>query len=395
MKRTLMMIIASALIGGCGAKVQQDETLIRPKTETVINYTDGIEDKEIIEFVYEKPDDRFWIKAVYKDTTGKQLRICQRELDAVTRLPIKEYIIDELGEIDEYNVLAYDADSKLLTKKQVYNKEIAPKNLTSELTYKYQNGVLISSTITTYSLEPDYRNADGNNITQYIEFKYLPNAESRGRGNVETFYRIANRKMYCTKEFIERFELKNSTPGDIYLTEETKFDTKGYPESYTSTDPTAGDEHRFSKEFYTVKVDDKGRITELTPYANEKRDSVAKDALMWKFIYNSDGKIAKVDEIMLNEANHKYELQHGREQFTWFDIAAKQPELADASVTSEHFCQHRKVYSKNQVNIEKFTKAEKITVTKVASMDGGFPTQELPGIVTRKSIMQFEEIKKK
>ena len=249
--------------------------------------------------------------------------------------------------------------------------------------------------MTTYSLEPDYKNADGNNITQYIEFKYLLNAESRGRGNVETFYRIANRKMYCTKEFIERFELKNSKPGDVYLTEETKFDTNGYPESYTSTDPTAGDEHRFSKEFYTVKVDDKGRITELTPYANEKRDSVAKDALMWKFIYNSDGKIAKVDEIMLNEANHKYELQHGREQFTWFDLAAKQPELADASVTSEHFCQHRKVYSKNQVNIEKFTKAEKITVTKVASMDGEFPTEEMPGTVTRKSIMQFEEIKKK
>lgn len=395
MKRKLIMIMASALIAGCGAKVQQDETLIRPKTETVINYTDGIEDKEIIEYRYEKPDDRFWSQAIHKDSTGKQFLLVRRVLDPKTRMPVTEYSADELGATDYIYEFEYSPATCLLLKKTEYSNKNTIENKSAETTYIYKDGVLYSSNVITYSTDTNYINVNGTKVTDDITVRYMPFTTQRGRGAVESFYRVEKHIKYATQEFIERFELKDIKPGDIYLTEETKFDAKGYPESYTSTDPTAGDEHRFSKEFYTVKVDEKGRITELTPYANEKRDSVAKDALMWKFVYNTDGKITKVDEIMLNEVNNKYELQHGRDQFTWFDIAAKQPELADASVTSEHFCQHRKVYSKNQVNIEKFTKAEKITVTKVASMEGGFPTTEMPGTITRRSIVKFETIKNK
>ena len=310
-------------------------------------------------------------------------------------MPIQEYAVDELGETDYIYELEYAPDTYLLLKKVEYNnRTIALENKSAEYSYTYKDGVLITSTTVTYSTDSNYINVDNSKVTDEITIRYLPSAAQRSQGTIETFNRVEKHRKYATPQLIEQWELKNIKSGDIYYTEETKFDTKGFPIEYISTDPTAGDDHRFSREYYVVKSDDKGRIAELTPYSNEKRDSLGKDALMWKFSYDNDGRIKQVNEFMLNVENNKFDLTHGREDYTWYAVAPSQLELSTAGVISEHFCQHRKVYSKTATIIEKFNKAEKITITKVASMEGGFPTQALPGTVTRKSVVKFETVQK-
>lgn len=394
MKRALLVLASALLIGSCNSKPKQESELIRPSHETIINYSGNSEDRETIEYIYGKPTDRFWIKAIHKDNTGKQFLVTKRQLDPKTRMPIKEFAVDELGETDYIYKVEYAPGTCLLLKKVEYKKTIAPENKSAENLYTYKDGVLVSSTTISYSTDANYKNADGTKVIDEMTVRYLPLSAQRGQGTVEAFYRVEKHIKYATQELIEQWELKNIKPGDIFYTEKTKFNPSGIPIEYESTDPSAGADHRFSKEFYVVKMDGKGRIAELIPYSNEKRDSLGKDALMWKFSYDNSGKIKQINEFMLNEKNNQFDLTHGREDYTWYAVAPNQLELSTAGVISEHFCQHRKVYSKNATIIEKFTKAEKITITKVASMDGGFPTQELPGTVTRKSIVKFETVKK-
>lgn len=396
MKQALLVLAIAFLFGACSSKQKENIEIIRPTHETITNYSDNSEDRETIDYVYEKTTDRFWIKAIHKDSTGKQFSVVNRTLDPKTRMPIQEYAVDELGETDYIYELEYAPATCLLLKKVEYNnRTIALENKSAEYSYTYKDGVLISCITITYSNDSLYKNVDGTKVTDEITVRFLPSAAQRIQGTIETFSRIENHKKYATQELIDQWELKNIKPGDIYYTEKTLFDTKGYPVSYESNDPTAGTDHRFSREYYVTKFDDKGRIAELTPYSNEKRDSLGKDALMWKFSYDNAGRIKQVDEFMLNEKNNKFDLQHGRENYTWIVSASNQFELNSATTISEHFCQHRKVYSKNATIIEKFNNIEKVTITKVASMEGGFPTQELPATVTRKSVVKFETTKNK
>ena len=48
MKQTLFVLAIALLIGGCGSKQKSDNEIIRPSQETVINYSDGSEDRETI-----------------------------------------------------------------------------------------------------------------------------------------------------------------------------------------------------------------------------------------------------------------------------------------------------------------------------------------------------------
>ena len=393
-----MAIASIAFIMACGkSDVQHADNIeaIRPISDTVLTYSQegAAPEIEIVEYQYEKPEDLFWSKAIYKNADGTAGRSIVRELDPATRLPIKEYSVDEFGETDYYHVLKYEANTNLLTQKEVYAKSVAPENKTEEFLYTYQDGVLITQTKREFSTDKSYKNVDGNNIVSEYTQRYLPNMKYRNKGLIETFARTEKSKMYCTAEMIKDYEIKGAKPGDIYYTEETVFDQNGYPVTYNSTDPSAGEEHRFSKEYYEVKLDEKGRITELIPYKNKEKDSIAKNALMWKFFYNNDGTIEKVEEFMKNDKTGKYKLIHGRDRYQYFNPVPAMPFLSDASNINEHFCQHRQVYSKTETIIEKYDNKEKIVIYKTASMDGGFPDKELPGQMSKKVITKFEKVK--
>jgi len=229
-------------------------------------------------------------------------------------------------------------------------------------------------------------------LTEETIFRYLPNKNYRNKGNILTFSRIEKRIIYCTQEMIDHYELNESKVGDIYFTEKTIFDKNSNPISYTSTDPSAGDEHRYSNEYYDAKLDSKGRLSELIPYATPEKDSISKDALMWKFFYNSDGTLEKEEEYMHNDKTNKFDLIHGRDQYTYYNIIPELPYLSEEAFVSEHFCQHRQVYTKLEKIIEKFDKNSRIVIYKTASMDGGFPKDNLEGKISRKIITKFEKV---
>lgn len=394
LKIVLTTFCAMAMIA-CGKEATASSNeVVRPKIETVVKFTEQGENKTTTEYIYDKPSDRFWIKAIVKDGNGKAVKSINRELDPETRMPVKEYTIDEMGEIDEIIVLEYDVKTALPLKKLIYKEEVKPENLLEEVSNTYINGVLDRQTYVAHELD-GYKNVDGSNITYDITIRFMPSAETRGRGEIEPFYKIESRKVYLTDKLIKRMEMENAKAGDIYFTEKTTFDELGYPKEYTSTDPNAGTEHRYSKEYYVVKTDKSKRLLELTPYANPERDSIAKDALMWKFEYDKTGKNSVVTEIMLNEANGKFDLIHGRYRYKWLNPIPGQLELYDAEIKNEGFCQHRKVYSMQVNEIEKFDTKEKITVSRTAEMQGGFPKEELPGKVTKRTTLKFETIKLK
>src|SRR5574344_517254 len=109
----------------CGKEATASSNeVVRPKIETVVKFTEQGENKTTTEYIYDKPSDRLWIKAIVKDGNGKAVKSINRELDPETRMPVKEYTIDEMGEIDEIIVFEYDATTALPLKKLTYKEEV-------------------------------------------------------------------------------------------------------------------------------------------------------------------------------------------------------------------------------------------------------------------------------
>lgn len=400
MKKFIYILIAISCIFSCTQKEKSPATnsinAIRPIMDTIITYSDfnNEVETEIVEYKYDFPDDIFWTNAIYKDLDGNEIRSIVRVLDSATRLPFKEYPVDEFGETDYFTIYKYDPNSFLLLSEKEYDKSISPENLSREVIYQYDDNKLINKTKIFYSTDKNYKNVDNNKIIEKSILKFLPNKKLRNAGNIETFYRIEKRTLYCTEDIIKDYELTDARVGDIFFTESTKFDKNDNPISYTSNDPSAGSEHRYSAEYYDVKLDKEGRISELIPYANENKDSIAKDALMWKFFYK-DNLIEKVEEYMHNEITNKFDLIHGRDVYSYYNIIPELAFLSEESYVSEHFCQHRQVYSKYEKIIKSFDLNKRVVVYKSASMEGGFPKNELKGTVNKKVVTIFESISKK
>lgn len=335
---------------------QEDNKFVVITEEVIEKYDSVLTDTEYIHYEYANEGDFFWQKKVVKDTAGAVIKTIEREFDE-QGLPVREVVTDELGTQIDKAVLQYDPVTKQLVKRDEYEGEITDANKVRTIIYHYDDeGYLIKEEIKDYADADDFENVNGTKVEEHYVLRFLPQKQSRPKGLHETVYMIEKRIAYVTPELKEDMGGEVGDVGEIYLESKTMFDENGLPLTYESTH---GDDHDASLEFYDVEKDEAGRIVSITSYLNESLDSASFANNKWIFEYTDDGMFKGYEEYKYNDSTEVFDLFHDARSFDWrnMDMPLKYNFTLGAEC-NEHFCWHRKRYSKNIETIEKFGDGE-------------------------------------
>ncbi len=355
--------------------IQEPDEFIVITEEVIETYDSSLVDTEFIYYEYANEGDYFWQKKVIKDTAGVVIKSIEREFDDIG-LPIQEVVTDEIGTTIDKSVLKYDPETMQLLQKDDYEGEIAEEDRIRTVIYHYDDdGYLISEEVKIYSDDPEFKNVNGNNITDHYILRFLPLKENRPKGLHETIYMVEKRVMYVTPELKEQEGDEIADIGQVYLESKTVFDENGLPVKFEST---YGDDHDASLEFFKVEKDEQGRIASITGYLNEAMDSSAFANDKWIFDYDEEGLIKSYEEYKYNDSTDVFNLFHDAQSFVWheMDIPLKY-EFLIASGTHEHYCWHRNRYVKNIEQVEKFDDGEIVIVQYSYANEQDIPTREV------------------
>ena len=350
--------------------------------------------KEIIDYVYDKPEDIFWEKAIYKDSAGTIKKTIDREFDN-DRFPIKE-TITEGGTITEISEIKYSHTNYELLSLVAYNRSINESSKLRSKKYIYDNeGYLISQEVTIFSSNPNFKNVDGNNIVQSYTLRFFPKTTSKPKGNQIITYFIEKNKEYFDGSISENSkEQPKYKIGDISQLEETQFDEEGIPTHYKAIRPSEPDKP--TEEWYKPEKDGLGNIVSLTSFPDSTFETNNEKSIEINLEYDDQGIISKIEEFKFNPETKKFDIFHDLKSFIWNDPMIKSVHnYIEASYKNEHKCYHKKVYTINETRIEKFSDGEKI----VTKFSASYPNDRIPQNpepkLKRKSIIKYQKIEKK
>jgi hypothetical protein len=251
-------------------------------------------------------------------------------------MPIAEFV-EELGEITESYKVIYSAINGELLLKEEYEGNFN-KNKIKSTKNDYQNGVLSSRTVATYSDNNKFKNKQGNNAKNIYKMRFFPSTSTRPQGNFESDFYFDYRL-----EFDDNSNSSNF--GKAVFEEKTEFDTKGFPVYHSTSEP--GCAHEGNKEWFNYKLDTKGRIIELKAYDNLARTQRSQHSSLITYNYDKNGLIKSITDKKYSSEDKDYTKFHDLQVFEWlFD---KNSYCYDYNFTNEHYCftgQRHSLYQK-------------------------------------------------
>ncbi|MFC2131334.1 hypothetical protein ACFLSQ_07855 [Bacteroidota bacterium] len=344
--------------------------------KTVQTFEDNnIIETEIIDYQYERPNDPFWIEAIYKDSSGEIFKTIKRQLDIKTRLPIREFVF-ELGEVSESYKVIYSSNNHKLIYKEEYEGEIKTENKIRSTKWQYKMDFLTSQTINVFSRIQGFINLDGTNISDTYKLRYLPANNSIPKGNFEIYYFIEFRKKYDT-------DSTGKTFGQIILEEKTKFDDNGSPVYHYASELDCA--HAANEEWYLPKINSNGKLILLTGFADKYHKSVNSLNSQFHFEYNSNGYIERIAEYKYNPLTNDYSNFHDMQFFDWIVPEMQEREnISNYNYQKEHYCFTGKRHSIFKIETKYITPQKKIVEEYFDAYSGKYKSQDLkPELSTR------------
>lgn len=399
-KISSILLMAVLLFASCSNKEKDAPSdkneFIRYTQALIESYGSSPEDidKEIIEYVYEEPNDFFWKTALHKSENGQILKTIKREFDE-SRFPIKEFT--EEGEIiSEIVVLKYDPKFYEITEKVFYNEQIAPENKVREERYYYDNeGYIESQDVTIFENNGDFKNIEGNNVKIAYTLRPFPLKHSRPKGNIMPAFFVEKYQSYFTEDdkSYDKEAAKKLKVGDIYVVEETKFNEEGMPTYFRSTKPECEDHP--GEEWFSSELDGIGNVAIITSFTNEKLDLLDKGCTRKKYEYNDQGIVVKMEEKKYNVETKEFDIPHDLTILNWMDPQVESfANFLDVSKRIEHSCSHSNLFNVIEKKIEKFADGEKIVLESRVN----YPNDSIPDKIElklrKKTTYKYEKINK-
>jgi hypothetical protein len=338
-------------------------------SETREVYDSGKMTKLSVEYTYEKDGDWFWKKTIYKDSTGKVVKLIEREFDA-NRLPVKE-TLTENGTVTGYNILTYDPKYKEITRRETYKGSANNAQKVFLEKYNYDDeGSLLSLENVNYSTDPAFKNADGNNITSQFSARLFPGKVNRPRGNYIIDYYIENSKNYVTTTNAANYPGKKV--GDLATTLETKFDSTGTP-VYSKTNKA--EPGRPAEVWYKADRDGIGNVTSLREYSNTDMDSLENGNLESSYEYDDIGMITKVEKYKYNAKTKKFDRSFDLKIFNWYDPKIDSwHNYTQLAQRDEHYWEDRRQFTVDDFQVDKFDSGELI----IRKSTAAYPMDNIP-----------------
>jgi hypothetical protein len=332
--------------------------IIRINQEIIENFDNKDLNKVIIDYLYEKDNDFFWLKAIYNDSSGKEIKTIEHEFDE-NRMPIKE-IVKENNKIISSSDTKFDNITKELLLKETYIGERVEnkKKITEKYNYD-KNGYLISKEVTRYSNDVNYRNIDGTNIELYELQRMFPSSHNVPKGNYTTYWFIENSKKYLTKEDATKNN-SNMKLGDLIYFEKTNFNEEGLPVSYQGNNPDCGD--KIPMEWYNDDKDvDDTTILSITGYGDEGLSTTTRGNNEYRFEYDDNLLISKIEKYKYNPSTGAFDQFYELKSFDWIDpkLVSKHNWM-EVSTRHEKRCPVSKTFEINERKVDKFDNGVKI-----------------------------------
>jgi hypothetical protein len=390
MKRSsiILFIAAIFIITSCGkndgdSKNRKNE-VIQITNETIESYSDEGVTKQIIEYVYEKSDDIFWQKAVYKDSCGNIVKQILREFND-KRFPIIEKT-EEDGKLTELSKVNYSEKNYELLSREVYTYIDGDSSLSMKEKFVFDDdGYLLSHEIQKYTGDKNFKNIDGNSASMVMLERYFPGKQNRPRCNKLYFSFVENGKWYLTEDKKEQYP--NLKIGDLMEFEETKFNEEGLPYFYKVSSPECSDQP--NNEWYNFDKDpDKKYVTSITGFMNESLDSSGAGNTEFRFEYDENGMISKIEQFRYNPQTGAFDIFHDQMVFSWVDpkISGRKSYI-DLNLRSEHRCTHSQQHMIYERKVAQFDSGVKI----ITESRAAFPIDnvpENPKLILKKKITQ-------
>ncbi len=401
---SLALFAAVLFISACGNKDAETpdlevQTYIRPITKTVETYKEDGTEMEIIEYTYASPNDFFWTKAEYKAEDGSINKVVKREFDK-DGMPVKE-LTEELETITETVETKYCPHSYFLLEKTVYDGEMAPENKSYHLKYNFEQGYLISEEYKKFSNDPEFKNADGDNVVMVSSYKYFPAVEYRHEGPQDAAFFVDVVKAYFTKDDQQRMEEAEQKPekefkiGDLYWVSKTDFNEEGIP-----THMLAGEadcEHHATEEWYKIEKDDQGRVIGVIGYSDPAMETLTEKNMKHSYSYDANGKLASIEENRYNPETKEFDRFHDGQKFNFQEVdfvTGKQKFLfTENAKVAEHYCYGAKAYSYNENKIVSYDKTKKVVETYKGGYEGEFQGRQAEHKLVAKETTTFGEVK--
>ena len=407
----MLIVVFPAFFYSCGKRTPENNEFLIETQKIIEEYdsTGKVASKEIVDFVYEKPDDFFWKKAVYKDESGKVLKTVVREFDE-KRIPVKEVSADEFDIIIESIATKYCPHHLDLLEKTVYNGEINEKNKEINVKYNFDDDwKLVSEDITVFETDSGFKNVDGNNAKLVYTIRYIPEGKYRPAGYYPTSYFVEKLKSYQTnennkaecsepdnKKENEEAGIENEIEaklGEVDNQETTDFNVHGMPVHFKSKDPECK-EHPH-EEWYKIEKNAEGQPVTLTGFANEKYDSNTENNTKMLFEYDKNGIIRKIEEYRYNPLTKKFDKFDDAKSYNWTGIKVNHPQnFTSMGFVSEHYCYSAEAFTYNEKRVEKYKNGEKIISNFFVSKPGNEQRPKLTPVLQSKSVTKFKIIKK-
>ncbi|MFW6276532.1 MAG: hypothetical protein ACOC2K_02525, partial [Bacteroidota bacterium] len=350
-------------------------------------------DIETVEYSYTERSDMFWQKAEFKDSEGRIIKLVRREFNE-KGLPVLEKT-EELGTVVSTVETEYCPHSYYLLEKTVYNGEAEEANKTERYEIIYDKGVLEAQVFEKYSDDPDFVNADGNNIAYTYKLKYLPTGDSRPKGYHPVNFLVESSKEYFTASDKENYPEENKNIGDVFYISKTDFTEDGIP-VYSLTEKADCEDHP-TEQWFKAKKDDYGRLLALEGYSNKELTEHGSGNT--KMIYNYDGdKLVSVEEYKFNEESSDYDLFHDAVAIEWKQLRDNDYKevhnLLEASSAKEHYCYHRKLYSVREEKVVEYNENHKVIEHFQGSYEGDFTGRKADKKLIKKVSYKTEKIQK-
>lgn len=362
--------ILLASLAACQPKKNAPESeissdLFRIKSQIIERFSKDAPTKELVDYVYENKDDFFWIKAVYKDETGAEIKTVERIFDA-NRTPIKE-LTKEMGIVTAALETKYDPTNYFLLDKVTFDGDIKDENKKAHYKYNFENSSLVSTEIEEFSQEADFKNAEGTKVVSYVKRKYIPAKDNRPKGFQAFYYFIEAQKEFATAEDIAEFKkeknakAKDMKVGDLRMSTITKFDAEGYPTFTETTQPDCS--HDAYKQWFKTEKDGLGNVISITGFDDDKFTKVSATNTQTVLEYDQNAIIAKIEDFKYNEETKKYDRFHGAEKYTWKDREVKNPQnflFLECALFKDSYCYGAEKYSVKDRRVVKFDANETV-----------------------------------
>ncbi len=371
--------------------------ILRFVSSSVEKFSEGKTVKTTVEYVYERPDDIFWKKQIEKDEAGNVVRMTEREFDE-NRLPDSEVITDELGTQNERYIVKYSPETLKILEMTEYEGGFKETDRVRKVEYIYKDGCLIAEEVTKFG-EPDFKNIEFNNIAMTYRLRFVVPPNSRPKGNFEIGAFIENRKIWFTRQMVERGDNPSAKIGEVALEEYTLFDEDGFPYYYkTLTNKLTGEHENENAQEQWIKTEKspEGKIVTITSYEDKKFTKSSFGTPRYIYSYDKNGWVSKIDEYRFNDSTMKFDKLHDVMSYVWF-----RPKLVgkyDFTMCTEnnmHKCYHAMEQSYNYSEIKKFDKGELVIVESKAAYPLGGKAPAKPGLKpTKKTVTKYEVIRK-